>query len=429
MSRNALQHEHFEELAALAAIARLPVEDWMEFVEHVSGCARCQAQYVDMAELFRIQLPHLSAGAGEEFFQEMTFTARRDKRVKSEFFARARKEGLVPLEPRKRDWREFWDKCKVVLRPPQAYAYGVAIVALIAAVAFGNALRLSRQENGILQGRVAGFEDEARKNQQVSSRVERAAAPADDAEKMALRKEEERYSVLLAQYKTLQEELRQSNDRLRDTEAQVVADQNKEAEFSKRLVDASAELGTRDSDLQNARDTHARDLAAAKQQEREIDELQARVAAANVALERERELMAADRDIRDLMGARSLHITDIFDVDDRGRTQRATGRVFYTEGKSLIVYAFDLAKPGLLEARHTFQAWGYRESDRNSARSLGILYMDDKKQNRWVLKFADPEVLRAIDTVFVTMEPSGGSDKPSGHRLLYAYLNSAPNHP
>jgi hypothetical protein len=31
--------------------------------------------------------------------------------------------------------------------------------------------------------------------------------------------------------------------------------------------------------------------------------------------------------------------------------------------------------------------------------------------------------------VFVTVEPHGGSEKPSGKPFLYAYLKMGPNHP
>ena len=144
---------------------------------------------------------------------------------------------------------------------------------------------------------------------------------------------------------------------------------------------------------------------------------------------RERELLASGREIRDLMGARNLHIIDVFDVDGTGKSAKAFGRVFYTEGKSLIFYAFDLTSRRHPRADHAFQAWGYRDPAPQSARSLGIFYADDKTQNRWVLKFDDPQVLAEIDSVYVTVEPPGGSPKPTGQKLLYAYLNGQPNHP
>jgi hypothetical protein len=58
-----------------------------------------------------------------------------------------------------------------------------------------------------------------------------------------------------------------------------------------------------------------------------------------------------------------------------------------------------------------------------------MLYTDDQKQSRWVMKFDDPKVLAQIDSVFVTVESPGGSKKPSGKKMMYAYLLNDPNHP
>ena len=55
--------------------------------------------------------------------------------------------------------------------------------------------------------------------------------------------------------------------------------------------------------------------------------------------------------------------------------------------------------------------------------------MDNAANRRWVLKFDNPKVMEQIDAVFVTVEPKGGSDKPSGKQLMYAYLRTPPNHP
>jgi hypothetical protein len=129
------------------------------------------------------------------------------------------------------------------------------------------------------------------------------------------------------------------------------------------------------------------------------------------------------------MGARNLHIIDVFDTDLKGKNRRAFGRVFHTEGKSLIFYAFDLNGSKVQNAKHSFQAWGMRDGQNGSARSLGIFYLDDAGQRRWVLKFEDPRILSQIDSVFVTVEPFGGAEKPSGQKLLYAYLKNPANHP
>jgi hypothetical protein len=62
---------------------------------------------------------------------------------------------------------------------------------------------------------------------------------------------------------------------------------------------------------------------------------------------------------------------------------------------------------------HPFR-FGVHATNPDSAVSLGIFYVDDQKQNRWVLKFEDPRVLAEIESVFVTVEPQGGSARPTG---------------
>jgi hypothetical protein len=142
--------------------------------------------------------------------------------------------------------------------------------------------------------------------------------------------------------------------------------------------------------------------------------------------------LSSDRDIRELMGARKLYIADVFDVDGTSRTQKPFGRVFYTQGKSLIFYAFDLDhEPGVVNAS-TFQVWGQRERPQGEQAlpmNLGILYMDNESKRRWVMRFDDPKKLAEIDAVFVTVEPRGGSHKPTSKPFLYALLRNEANHP
>jgi hypothetical protein len=119
----------------------------------------------------------------------------------------------------------------------------------------------------------------------------------------------------------------------------------------------------------------------------------------------------------------------VYDVDARGKRRKSFGRVFFTEGKSLIFYAFDLSTAKAASGERSYQAWGYQQAARKTTQSLGILYLDDQSQNRWVLKFDNPAVLAEIDAVFITVEPPGGSQKPTGQKLLYAYLGGGVNHP
>jgi hypothetical protein len=160
----------------------------------------------------------------------------------------------------------------------------------------------------------------------------------------------------------------------------------------------------------------------ARDREQALDEQQAEIA-------KQQDLLDHDRDIRELMGARELYIAEVHDVAGTGKTDKTYGRVFYTKGKSLIFYAYDLdAQPGVRDAS-SFQAWGRRGPDKAQALNLGMFYEDNASKKRWVLKAEDPKTLADIDAVFVTMEPTGGSHHPSGKPLLFAYLRVNPNHP
>jgi hypothetical protein len=229
-------------------------------------------------------------------------------------------------------------------------------------------------------------------------------------------------------------QIRASMAARRDLETRVTALERQLAEagadrvrLEGQLADAKQAVDAADRELSRARQQLASDAMLLELQDSRLAAVSAQAREADERLTREDQLLTANRDIRELMGARNLHVIDVFDVDGRGKTQRAFGRAFYTEGKSLIFYAFDLATAAARPA--SFQAWGRREGTAATAFSLGLLYVDDQTQNRWALKFEDAHVLDQIDAVFVTVEPPGGSRSPRGRKLLYAYLRQKPNHP
>jgi hypothetical protein len=202
---------------------------------------------------------------------------------------------------------------------------------------------------------------------------------------------------------------------------ELQAAQTKLAELQKKVDVASAE-----------RDENARQAAALEAKVNELTQLvttrEQTLNEKEAQVSKQQELLEHDRDIRELMGARELYMADVYDVSGKG-TDTTYGRVFYTRGKRLIFYAFDLdTQPGIQNAS-TFQAWGRKGPDKHEARSLGIFYEDNASKKRWILKAEDPKALADIDAVFVTVEPHGGSQRPTGKQLLFAYLRISPNHP
>ena len=162
----------------------------------------------------------------------------------------------------------------------------------------------------------------------------------------------------------------------------------------------------------------------------EVQDLTQKLNDKNESLDRERQLLASGRDIRDIVGARNLHIIDVYDTGPEGNTRKSFARAFYTEGKSLIFYAYDLPARGTDDGKFVYAAWGEKNGNKRTVRNLGLLLNDDKGQKRWVLNFSDPKVLAEIDSVFVTLERAGtDSEQPNGKRMLPAYLDSQVNHP
>jgi hypothetical protein len=132
---------------------------------------------------------------------------------------------------------------------------------------------------------------------------------------------------------------------------------------------------------------------------------------------------------KEILGARDLHIVDVYDVDKSGKSSRTYGRIYYINHHLLVFYAFDLTKGVKTHVAAAFQAWGFRQPNSTTSESLGLFYLDSASLNRWTLRVSDPQLLSRIDTVFVTVEPPRGSRSPKGRRLLMASLAGPANHP
>ena len=200
-------------------------------------------------------------------------------------------------------------------------------------------------------------------------------------------------------------------------------------ELAQKLDSAETSSQALRGEMDTLTEKSAADANRFKASEAKINDLTRLLQQRETDLDQQDQLLAHDRDIRELMGARDLYIAEVYDVAGTGETKKPYGRVFYTRGKSLIFYAYDLDQQTELKRASAFQAWGRRGPDRQQSVNLGIFYEDNASRKRWILKCDDPKPLAQIDAVFVTVEPNGGSHKPSSRPLLFAYLKVNPNHP
>jgi hypothetical protein len=217
----------------------------------------------------------------------------------------------------------------------------------------------------------------------------------------------------------------------RDTE-QARGDAERSSSRNAQLLDESRD---QEKLLAQARDEAARvsqlrlnDDASLVEQQARITELSNKLRIASATLDMERQLAATGQDVRELMVARQLHVVDVHDTDANGRPSKAFGRVFLTEGKSFAFYAFDLNEGKSPSDKRTFQVWAVPEGNKNSSRSLGFLRADGKAPGRWVLNVNNPELVKEINSVYVTTGNVSAGKQRSGQKMLFAFLGGAANH-
>jgi len=226
----------------------------------------------------------------------------------------------------------------------------------------------------------------------------------------------------------LQGRVKNSEINSANTKAQLTEANAELSRLQTQIADANKTLSAARIELASVRSAKDEEDAALVVQQFKLTEFSEQIKNERSSADRERQLSQTVSDARDLMGARNLHIIDVSDVDGDGKAKKSFGRVFFTEGKSLIFYAFDLGHKGNA-AKVSFQAWGQWEGQDKIAKNLGVFHVDDNAQRRWVVKVDDPEKLKNINTLFVTVEPLGGTVHPTGKKLLYAYFGLQPNHP
>ena len=412
-------HNEFIVLCALYYSGAISEEEWALLQIHMAYCDSCHKRFLEYRQITSDVIPAMAAVAASELDHAQGKSAKSLKVAERELM-------------RQLDSARSWEESPP--RPKLRWRLGVAFTATcLLGVAFLLGLRFVRMKTASAVRAVPASPGPERPGPALSDASRRAKQTLDDSK--------EQVTALEQQVAASENRIKQANLARAGIEKQLEAEQNAEKQLSEekqrlsqRLASAETELDSirgksefagRDADPQAshtaALEAQARDLKAA------LDEKDLALSEKDRMLALDKDFLAHDRDIRDLIGARNLYIADIFDTTETGKTGKQFGRIFYTKDRSLIFYGFELdSQPG----HHrdvSFQVWGSGK-DRPGPVSLGLFYQDDSHR-RWVLRCNDSKLLARLDTVFVTVEPPGGSTKPTGKQLLRAYLHISPNHP
>jgi len=425
------EHEKYKELCALAASGSLAPLELSELRVHLEHCESCQEAFAQYRILTTEGIPTLAEGYltrperviwDDSAVREKLWTSvhgHRQSLLEQESPATARSQQDKP--PKKR------------VRALAGMAIAAGLLLAVASGAYHLGAR-TRQPVIIVQTSTALDEQYQKLSEQKRAADESLAAQekrlaqllAESAEK------EQALARLRASLRALEARSNELMAESSQSEAQLKELSQQRDDLNAKLEAMSLAYGSNQAELTSLRSERDKTSLRTAFLESKIEDLTAKNRDQDRRLKDAEQYLTSDRDIRELMGARKLYIADVFDVDGSSRTQKPFGRVFYTQGKSLIFYAFDLDRqPGVVNAS-TFQVWGQRETPQGepaTPMNLGILYMDNETNRRWVMRFDDPKQLTEIDAVFVTVEPRGGSHKPTSKPFLYALLRNQANHP
>jgi hypothetical protein len=430
LPRNHPDRERMEQLCCLFALGELPRQEWAEFSEHLKQCPECQAQTHDFERLMVMDLSAATVVRTEQIVPEGTvFSDERELLQRIRERARAYRthdeglsdsiEGSAPVEA-----VPAWRRILPAVRATVLWA-GWAAAAILAGF-FIVPMHRSRPaaSHAAVQQPLLPAAVQVPLPQPPPLTAQRDAGAigekSDEAE-ARYRSSEEALARLVAQNRDLsakEKALTSDVDQARGT----LVERSAELDVARRQL--SEEIAARESIQEQLAETTAR----VEKQKTELTHLQ------ELASNEQTRLPSATSDLssneaKEILGARDLHIVDVYDVDNGGHSSKVYGRVYYVNRSLLIFYAFDLSNAERNRKAVAFQAWGFRQPHSTKTESLGLFYMDNASLNRWALRISDPQLLSRIDTLFVTVEPPGGSRTPKGQRLLMASLAGPANHP
>jgi hypothetical protein len=433
-------HDEFLELCAVATSGQLTSEERQKLREHLAACSSCREAMQQYEAVVSHAIPAMAAHEMPEHVEPGPGWSM-DKAEAALFERIAREdEASRPAQKDRAETQRPTDTPRVF--PFAGAATWRRVWTLYAAaILLSVALGICAYQVGIRRGVSTAklvppppppntHPQLALEEQLSDAGHERAIARTQieqrDRQIADLRRQLERQSAEMSEMRLAQERLERNFTAGEAGKQDLIQQRN---ELAQKFDAAQANAQVLQTKLDSLTQQSPQDATRAKALQAKVNDLTQQLHERDAAIDQQQQLLAHDRDIRELMGARDLYIAEVYDVARNGVTQKPYGRVFYTKGKSLIFYAYDLdQQPGLKNAS-TFQAWGRRGPDQKQAFNLGIFYIDSAAKKRWVLKFDDPKTLAQIDAVFVTVEPNGGSHKPSGKSLLFAYLRVDPNHP
>jgi hypothetical protein len=411
-------HDEFVALCALFYSGEITDEEWALLQVHIAYCDSCRQTFEEFKHVAKEVIPVMATAAAADSTAVPHESPAAFEDAERRLMGRLVEMPARPAVPV--SGRKFW---------PIVGGALAACLAVLVAFAAGRGLRKESAPPQEMHGAVAAPQAPATP----------APNPSNDQQVISRQKADE-IARLRQEIDLLKQGSKKPDSTMSTLEQRLLAEQAQRQQITSEKESLMEQLTSAQTNIQALQGRLSAAEANTGEQTTQVAALQTKVKILNAALEDansaleskdrvlalDKDFLAHDKDIRDLIGARNLYIADIFDTTESGKTAKPFGRIFYTQDRSLVFYGFDLEKQAGLSRAVAFQAWG-SGADHQPV-SLGLFYQDDNHK-RWVVRCDDAKTLARMNMVFVTIEPPGGSSKPTGKQLLRAYLQIQPNHP
>ena len=299
-------HEYFQELAALAAVGQLSGPEVKALDDHLEKCASCRSAHTDFAGIVQAELPVLADRRDRVTRRRVPFGA--DRGYRRRFIERGRAEGIrfSPEVDRK------------LTRPTVSLAAFVPVRAALLALASllivisAWTYRSNVRTKSVMPAEVALQRDVARlaaSNTELQSRVAKMAE-SEALTAVEIQQLERERTASREQLVALRDRLERAKEEQLALGAQLSSAKAQAVESDSRSQESGRLAAELKNELDSVRASQSASEASLAAQQSRIRELSEKLAAQSVLIDRERELLASGKEIRDLMGARNLHIAD-----------------------------------------------------------------------------------------------------------------------
>ncbi len=347
-------HRRYEEMCALAATAQLGGKEMSELNAHISTCDSCREFLRSLGQI-SVQVMPLLAENGAPAADIVPPDGMRER-----FLSRIASEELVkemnggpPLQPfllkkepsstfRKEQGGEQARHVEPVLSGPKSRLFwllsrsaATAVCVIVGTAAFYVGVWKGKR-TPLQPAQVQAPSTEASARNSLLGNSERLSQLEGQKSQLesTLAKLKQELSILQREKQSLSDELTTAKDKLA---ALTIQAKGASERSSAELQDEQNKVATLQSRVEVLSERFAESEVKLGVQRQMSEDLAAKLDTTEEELRRQNDLKSAKLELGDLVATRNLHIVDVYDADSNGKRQRSFGRVFYIEGKSLVM--------------------------------------------------------------------------------------------